>query len=78
MDPDDQRAVAQKGGQKAHALGRAHEFTSEEAAEAGRRGGASVSKDREHMAAIGRKGGQARAAAKRAKARREHGNGNGR
>lgn len=60
MDPEQQRVIASKGGQAAHQLGRAHEFTSEEAREAGRKGGEAVSQNREHMAEIGRKGGQAR------------------
>ena len=36
------------------------EFTPEEAREAGRKGGQTVSKDRKHMARIGRLGGEAR------------------
>ena len=60
MDPEQQRAIASKGGQAAHQQGRAHEFNSEEAREAGRKGGEAVSRNREHMAEIGRKGGQAR------------------
>jgi len=60
MDPEQQRAIASKGGQAAHEQGRAHEFTPEEARIAGRKGGEAVSQNREHMAAIGRKGGQAR------------------
>jgi general stress protein YciG len=40
--------------------GNAHEFTPEEAREAGRKGGQSVSRDRKHMAEIGRLGGEAR------------------
>ncbi|HEY0678758.1 MAG TPA: KGG domain-containing protein [Chitinophagaceae bacterium] len=60
MDPELQREIASKGGQAAHAQGRAHEFNSEEAREAGRKGGEAVSRNREHMAEIGRKGGQAR------------------
>lgn len=60
MDPEMQKAIASKGGQAAHAQGRAHEFNSEEAREAGRKGGEAVSRNREHMAEIGRKGGQAR------------------
>ena len=44
----------------AHAQGRAHEFTADEARIAGRKGGEAVSRDRAHMAAIGRAGGQAR------------------
>lgn len=62
MDEKRQRAIASEGGRAAHQRGTAHEFTSEEAREAGRRGGESVSRNREHMARIGRKGGVARAA----------------
>ena len=58
MDPDKQRTIASKGGKAAHAKGTAHEFTSEEAREAGRCGGMVVSQNREHMAAIGREGGK--------------------
>lgn len=57
MDPERQRAISRKGGKAAHEQGKAHEFTSEEAREAGRQGGRTVSADREHMAEIGRKGG---------------------
>lgn len=39
MDSEKQRAIASKGGKAAHASGNAHEFTSEEAREAGRKGG---------------------------------------
>lgn len=60
MDPAQQRAIASKGGKAAHAQGHAHEFTPEEARIAGRRGGEVVSQDVEHMAEIGRRGGQAR------------------
>jgi general stress protein YciG len=59
MDPEQQRAIASKGGKAAHQQGVAHEFNSEEAREAGRKGGEAVSRDREHMAQIGRKGGEA-------------------
>ncbi|MBU7586255.1 MAG: stress-induced protein [Nostoc sp. TH1S01] len=58
MDEDKQREIASKGGHAAHEKGTAHEFTSEEAREAGRKGGETVSKDREHMAEIGREGGK--------------------
>jgi len=57
MDAAKQREIASKGGRAAHAKGTAHEFTSHEAREAGRKGGMVVSRNREHMAAIGRKGG---------------------
>lgn len=60
MDAEKQREIARKGGQAAHAKGTAHEFTPEEAREAGRKGGETVSQNREHMARIGRKGGEAR------------------
>ena len=59
MDPEQQRAIASKGGKAAHQQGVAHEFNSDEAREAGRKGGEAVSRDREHMAQIGRKGGEA-------------------
>jgi uncharacterized protein len=60
MDPAKQREIASKGGKAAHQAGTAHEFSSEEAREAGRKGGQVVSQNRAHMAAIGRKGGEAR------------------
>jgi uncharacterized protein len=60
MDPDEQKKIAGKGGRAAHALGRAHEFTPEEAREAGSKGGKRVSRDRAHMAEIGRLGGLAK------------------
>lgn len=41
MDPDKQRAIASKGGRAAHQQGTAHEWDSEEARVAGRKGGAS-------------------------------------
>ena len=57
MDPDRQREIASSGGRAAHAGGKAHEFTSDEAREAGRKGGRAVSGDKDHMATIGRMGG---------------------
>ncbi|HEY0970678.1 MAG TPA: KGG domain-containing protein [Gemmatimonadales bacterium] len=60
MDPARQREIASKGGKAAHAKGTAHEWSSEEARVAGRKGGEVVSRDRAHMAAIGREGGEAR------------------
>jgi general stress protein YciG len=65
MDPNKQREIASKGGRAAHAKGTAHEFNSEEARDAGRKGGQAVSRNREHMAAIGRRGGEARGNARR-------------
>jgi len=60
MDDDKQREIASKGGKAAHESGNAHEFNSQEAREAGRKGGEAVSEDREHMAEIGAKGGESR------------------
>jgi general stress protein YciG len=59
MDASKQREIASKGGRAAHAQGRAHEFSHEEAVAAGKKGGQSHSS--EHMARIGKLGGQARA-----------------
>ena len=60
MDPAKQREIASKGGRAAHAKGTAHEWSSDEARNAGKKGGEVVSRDRSHMAAIGREGGEAR------------------
>jgi uncharacterized protein len=58
MDETKQREIASKGGQAAHLKGSAHEFSSEEARAAGRKGGEASSQDRNRMAAIGREGGK--------------------
>jgi general stress protein YciG len=65
MDPDKQRDIASKGGKAAHAMGTAHEFTSAEAAAAGRKGGRAAHEKgtaheftSEEAAEAGRKGGQ--------------------
>jgi hypothetical protein len=71
MDTGKQREIASKGGRAAHAQGRAHEFTADEARTAGRKGGEVVSRDRSHMAAIGRAGGQARGRNRAAQVQRE-------
>lgn len=68
MDASKQREIASKGGRAAHAKGTAHEFTSDEARVAGRKGGEAVSRDRAHMAVIGREGGHSRGARARAAA----------
>jgi uncharacterized protein len=46
MDAEKQRAIASKGGRAAHEKGTAHEFTPEEAREAGRKGGEARSRNR--------------------------------
>ncbi|HUQ83750.1 MAG TPA: KGG domain-containing protein [Gemmatimonadaceae bacterium] len=68
MDTNRQREIASKGGRAAHAKGTAHEWTSDEARVAGRKGGEVVSRDRAHMAAIGREGGESRGAKNRGRA----------
>jgi general stress protein YciG len=75
MNPERQREIASKGGRAAHAKGTAHEWSKDEARAAGRKGGVIVSRDREHMSAIGREGGEARG---RANALARGGDGNGR
>lgn len=60
LDQDRRRQIASAGGKAAHERGNAHEFTSEEARNAGRKGGMSISQDRQHMASIGSKGGMIR------------------
>lgn len=57
MDPARRSEVSSEGGRASHRGGNAHEYTSEEAREAGRKGGVSVSRDRAYMAEIGRRGG---------------------
>lgn len=54
---EERRAVAGRGGKAAHAAGKAHTWTSEEARAAGRKGGMRVSQDRSHMSMLGKKGG---------------------
>ena len=66
MDRERQREIASKGGRAAHAKGTAHEWSSDEARIAGQKGGVAVSRDRAHMAAIGREGGESRSGAARA------------
>ncbi|MBX4210432.1 stress-induced protein [Candidatus Parcubacteria bacterium] len=60
MDPNRQKKIASRGGKAAHEKGTAHEFSTDEARLAGRKGGKSISRDREHMSHIGKKGGEAK------------------
>jgi general stress protein YciG len=60
LPPERQREISSLGGRRSHEMGTAYEFTSEDARAAGAKGGAKTSANREHMAAIGRLGGQAR------------------
>ncbi|MFI5271844.1 MAG: KGG domain-containing protein [Ktedonobacterales bacterium] len=45
MDPQKQREIASKGGRAAHLQGTAHEWSSDEAREAGRKGGATTRRE---------------------------------
>lgn len=58
MDREKQKRIASEGGRAAHRQGVAHEWSRDEARQAGRKGGQMVSRNREHMSEIGRKGGQ--------------------
>jgi general stress protein YciG len=59
MDRTKQREIASKGGKAAHQKGTAHEWTSEEARDAGRKGGlASHKRRREQMTASGSASGE--------------------
>ena len=60
MAPETLRAICSEGGRIAHAKGRAHRFTAENASQAGKKGGATVSANRSHMAEIGSRGGIAK------------------
>jgi general stress protein YciG len=71
MDPEKQKQIASMGGKAAHANGRAHEFTSDEARVAGRKGGQAVASDPGHMAAIVKIGGAARGRQRSAQQRTE-------
>lgn len=59
MDPEKLKAIASAGGKASHEKGTANEFSSESAAEAGKKGGAAVAEKygAEYMAKIGRAGG---------------------
>ena len=72
MDGQKQREIARKGGLAAHRKGTAHEFTSEEARFAGRKGGQQVSANRSHMTEIGRLGGKRSAERRRQRALQHH------
>jgi general stress protein YciG len=53
MDRAKQREIASKGGKAAHTKGTAHEWTSEEAREAGRKGGMASHRRRGEMTGQG-------------------------
>lgn len=61
LSPEERRRIASKGGKAAQQGGKAHRYDVEQARAAGKKGGLSISKNREHMSKIGRLGGEARA-----------------
>lgn len=60
MTPERHREIASQGGKAAHAKGVAHQWSKADARAAGKKGGQTVSQNREHMRTIGRAGGAAR------------------
>jgi len=58
MSDQRQREIAAQGGRAAHEQGTAHEFSKAEARKAGQKGGEAISRNRSHMAEIGRRGGE--------------------
>ena len=58
MDRAKQREIASKGGKAAHQKGTAHEWTSEEARDAGRKGGLASHKRRREQMLTGSEGSQ--------------------
>lgn len=60
LDDARRKEIARMGGRAAHRSGNAHQFTSDEARIAGKKGGQVVSVDRDHMSRIGRRGGASR------------------
>jgi general stress protein YciG len=57
MDRSKQREIASKGGKAAHQKGTAHEWTSEEAREAGRKGGMASHRRKQQQQQGGEPGG---------------------
>lgn len=56
MDRSKQREIASKGGKAAHQKGTAHEWTSEEAREAGRKGGMASHRRKQQQGGAGESG----------------------
>jgi uncharacterized protein len=69
MPPEEQRRIASLGGRAVQDKGLAPRFDEEKARRAGKKGGETTSRDRDHMRAIGRRGGR-RSADKRKKEKR--------
>ena len=57
IEKDKLRAICSAAGKKAHAIGKGHQFTREEASAAGKRGGLAISSRPGHMKELGRRGG---------------------
>lgn len=52
MSPEQRKAISVKGGQAAHAKGTAHQWTPEEARDAGRKGGKSPRRRRRSLVEV--------------------------
>lgn len=61
MDPEQARRICALGGRTAARAGKGHRYTADTARQAGQKGGISVARNRQHMADIGRRGGERRA-----------------
>ena len=60
MSPEERKRIAAMGGKTSHGKGTAHKFTSEQGAEAGKKGGGHWRDNPDHLSEIGRKGGLAK------------------
>ena len=58
LTPEKRSEIARQGGKTAHQNWTANRWTSESARLAGKTGGSSIARDKEHMRAIGRRGGR--------------------
>jgi general stress protein YciG len=72
MDRNKQREIASKGGKAAHQKGTAHEWTSEEAREAGRKGGMASHRRKQEKSEGGEAGADTSSAAFESGSREAH------
>jgi general stress protein YciG len=77
MDPEAQRAIASMGGRAAHECGHAHEWNSEEAANAGHRGGLAAHRREKGGTPVDNAAGSPTHAARRRVGKRGHVDGDG-
>lgn len=60
LSEERRRQISASGGKQAHVNGTAHQWNTKTARKAGAIGGAKIAANREYMAEIGRKGGEAK------------------